>query len=50
MPLFLLFLHLIKYCQRNVNMSYYDYVFFLSLIFLLIFALCFFIVKVSNGI
>ena len=28
MFLFLFFLHLIKYSQRNVNMSYYDYVFF----------------------
>ena len=40
MLLFLFFLHLIKYSQRNVNVSYYDniYIYF-SLIFLLIFAL-----------
>ena len=25
----LFFLHLIKYSQRNVNMSHYDYIFFL---------------------
>ena len=39
MLLFLFFLHLIKYSQRNVNMSHYDYIFFFSLIFLLIFTL-----------
>ena len=40
MLLFLFFLHLIKYSQRNVNVSHYDniYIYF-SLIFLLIFAL-----------
>ena len=29
MLLFLFFLHLIKYSQRNINMSYHDYIFFL---------------------
>ena len=29
MLLFLLFLYLIKYSQRNVNMSHYNYIFFL---------------------
>ena len=29
MFLFLSFLHLIKYSQRNVNMSHYDYIYFL---------------------
>ena len=29
MLLFLFFLHLIKYSQRNVNVSYYDFIFFL---------------------
>ena len=29
MLLFLFFQHLIKYSQRNANMSYYDYIFFL---------------------
>ena len=46
MLLFLFLLHLIKYSQRNVNMSYYEYIFFL---FPCISSdLCFF-VKVSNG-
>ena len=40
MLLFLFFLHLVNYSQRNVNMSHYDYIFLFSLIFLLIFALC----------
>ena len=31
MLLFLFFLHLIKYSQRNVNMSHYDCIFFLFL-------------------
>ena len=47
MLLFLLFLHLIKYSQRNVNMSHYDYFFFFFPIFLLNFSfiyLCFFAV------
>ena len=43
MLLFLFFLRLIKYSERNVNMSHYDYIFFFSLIFLLIFALCIFV-------
>ena len=43
MLLFLFFLHLIKYSQRNVNMSHYDYIFFFSFIFLLIFPLCIFV-------
>ena len=29
MPLFLFFPHLIKYSQRTINMSHYDYIFFL---------------------
>ena len=29
MLLFLFFLHLIKYSQRTINMSHYDYIFFL---------------------
>ena len=33
MLLFLLFLHLIKYSQRNVNMSHYDYFFSFTLYF-----------------
>ena len=41
--LLLFFLHLIKYSQRNVNMSHCDYMFSFSLIFLLIFALCVFV-------
>ena len=42
--LLLFFLNLIKYSQRNVNMSPYDYIFFcFSLISLLIFALCIFV-------
>ena len=47
MLLFLFFLHLIKYSQRNVNMSHYDYVFFLFpliLIFCYMY-LCFFVVR-----
>ena len=36
MLLFLFFLHLVNYSQRNANMSHYDYIFFFSLIFLLI--------------
>ena len=51
MLLFLFFQHLIKYSQRNVNMSYCDYIFFLfpyiSSGFCFMY-LCFF-VKVSNG-
>ena len=46
--LFLFFLHLIKYSQRNVNMSHYDYVFFLfpyiSYDFCFMY-LCFFVVR-----
>ena len=52
MLLFLFFLHLIKYSQRNVNMFHYDYIFFLfpfiSSDFCFMY-LCFFVVKVSNG-
>ena len=51
MLLFLFFLHLIKYSQRNVSMSHYDYIFFLfpfiSSNFCLI-CLCFFVFKVPN--
>ena len=43
MLLSLFFLHLIKYSQRNVNKSHYAYIFFFSLIFLLMFALCIFV-------
>ena len=39
--LLLFFIHLVKYSQRNVNMSMIIY-FFFSLIFLLLFALCIF--------
>ena len=42
---------LIKYTQRNVNMSHYDSIFFLfpySSDFCFMY-LCFFVVKVSNG-
>ena len=51
MLLFLFFLHLIKYSQRNVNMSHYDYIFFFLYIssdFSFMY-LCFFVDKVSNG-
>ena len=48
MLLFLFFLHLIKYSQRNVNMFHYDYIFFLfpyiSSDFYCM-CLCFFIVR-----
>ena len=51
MYLILFFLHLIKYSQRNV-ISHYDYIFFLfpyiSFDFCCMY-LCFFVVKVSNG-
>ena len=42
---------LIKYSQRNVNMSHYDYIFFLfpyNSDFCFMY-LCFFVVKVSSG-
>ena len=48
MLLFLFILHLIKYSQRNVNMSHYDYIFFLfpyvSSDFYFMY-LCFFVVR-----
>ena len=44
MLLFLFFLHLIKYSQKNVIVSHYDCIFFsFLLIFLQIFALCIFV-------
>ena len=51
MLLFLFFFHLIKYSQKNVSMSHYDYIFFFPFIssdFCFMY-LCFFAVKVSNG-
>ena len=52
MLLFLFFLHLIKYSQKNVSMPHYDCIFFLfpyiSSDFCFMY-LCFFVVKVSNG-
>ena len=48
MLLFLLFLPLIKYSQKNVNMSYYDYIFllfsYISSDFCFVY-LCFFVVR-----
>ena len=48
MLLSIFFLHLIKYSQRNVNMSHYDYIFFLfpsiSSDFCFMY-LCFFVVR-----
>ena len=48
MLLFLFFLNLIKYSQKNVNMSYYDYIFllfpYISFDFCFMY-LCFFVVK-----
>ena len=50
MHLFLFFLYLIKYSQRNANISHYDYIIFSfnSSDFYFMY-LCFFVVKVSNG-
>ena len=48
----LIFLHLVKYSRRNINMSYYDYILFLfpyiysDFCFMYV---CFFVVNVSNG-
>ena len=36
MLLFLFFLYLIKYSQRNINMSHYDYTYFSFLLYFLI--------------
>ena len=48
MLLFLFFFHLIKYSQKNVSMSHYDYIFFLfpfiSSDFCFMY-LCFFVVR-----
>ena len=50
MLLFLFFLHLIKYSQRNVNMSHYDCIFFLFLyIYWFFLYVSLFLDKVSNG-
>ena len=48
----LIFMHLIKYSQKNVNMFHYDSIFFLfpytSFDFCFMY-ICFFVTKMSNG-